>query len=80
LSGDELWIRVQDNGSGIEAERLGRVFDPFHTSKDSGTGLGLAISRKVVEAHGGALDVESTLGAGTTFSITLPKHGPEPTA
>ncbi|HEY6562413.1 MAG TPA: ATP-binding protein [Polyangiaceae bacterium] len=74
LSGNELWLRVRDNGPGIEAERLPKIFDPFHTSKERGTGLGLAITRKLVEAHGGSIDVESKLGEGTTFSLVFPRH------
>jgi signal transduction histidine kinase len=76
LSGAELWVRVKDNGPGIERERLARIFDPFHTSKASGTGIGLAITRKLVEAHGGRIEVESELGAGAAFLVTLPKLGP----
>jgi signal transduction histidine kinase len=74
LTGSELWLRVRDNGPGIEPERLSKIFDPFHTSKEQGTGLGLAITRKLVEAHGGSIDVESKLGEGTTFSLILPRH------
>jgi signal transduction histidine kinase len=76
LAGDAAWIRVEDNGPGIEPERLGKIFDPFHTSKAGGTGLGLAITRKLVEAHGGTIEVESRPGSGTVFSLTLPKGGP----
>jgi signal transduction histidine kinase len=76
LAGDELWVRVRDNGPGIEADRLAKIFDPFHTSKAQGTGLGLAITRKLVEAHGGNIDVESKPGEGTTFTLMLPKHRP----
>ncbi len=76
LSGDDVWIRVGDNGPGIEPERLEKVFDPFHTSKTGGTGLGLAITRKLVEAHGGSIEVESSLGTGARFTVRLPRHGP----
>jgi signal transduction histidine kinase len=76
LAGDAVWLKVADNGPGIEAGRLEGIFDPFHTSKETGTGLGLAISRKLVEAHGGTIEVESTRGTGTAFVVTLPKHGP----
>jgi signal transduction histidine kinase len=72
LAGSEIWLRVRDNGPGIEPERLGRIFSPFYTSKSDGTGLGLAISKKLVEAHGGALDARSTPGAGSEFLVTLP--------
>ncbi len=72
LAGSEVWLRVRDNGPGIESERLARIFSPFYTTKAEGTGLGLAISKKLVEAHGGALDVRSTPGAGSEFLVTLP--------
>jgi signal transduction histidine kinase len=75
-SSGEVWLRVADNGPGIEPDQLEKVFDPFHTSKSEGTGLGLAITRKLVEAHGGTLGVESKLGAGATFVVTLPRVGP----
>ena len=76
LSGDAIWLSVSDNGPGIEQERLGKIFDPFHTSKATGTGLGLAIAKKLVEAHGGSLEAKSKLGSGSEFVLTLPRHGP----
>ena len=78
LAGDEVWLRVRDNGPGIEPERLTKIFDPFHTSKESGTGLGLAITKKVVDAHGGSIEVKSDLGQGAEFVLTFPRHGPTP--
>jgi two-component system sensor histidine kinase PilS (NtrC family) len=77
LAGNEVWIRVADNGPGIEPDSLPKVFDPFHTGKPGGTGIGLAITRKLVEAHGGHIEVESKLGAGTELVMTFPRHGPE---
>jgi polar amino acid transport system substrate-binding protein len=74
LAGREVWLRVRDNGPGIAPEMLSRIFSPFYTSKDSGTGLGLAISKKLVDAHGGSIEVESTPGRGTEFLLTFPKH------
>jgi signal transduction histidine kinase len=76
LAGNEVWIRVRDNGPGMDAEKLGRIWSPFYTSKATGTGLGLALSKKVVEAHGGALEASSAPGEGTEFVITLPRSGP----
>jgi signal transduction histidine kinase len=70
LAGTEVWLRVRDNGPGIEASRLAHVFDPFHTSKATGTGLGLAITKKLVEAHGGTIEISSSHG--TEVSVTLP--------
>ncbi len=52
LAGTEVWVRVRDNGPGMDPDRLQKIFTPFYTSKESGTGLGLAISKKVVDAHG----------------------------
>jgi len=73
LSGAEVWLRVEDNGPGIEPAELERILKPFVTSKPHGTGLGLAISEKLVRAHGGSLQVESKPGAGSCFAISLPK-------
>jgi signal transduction histidine kinase len=70
LAGDEAWIRVTDNGPGIPKDRRQEVFSPFYTSKVDGTGLGLAVSQKIVEAHGGTLEVGDA--AGGELVITLP--------
>jgi PAS domain S-box-containing protein len=61
-----------DTGDGIEPDRVPRIFEPFHSSRPEGLGLGLYISRNIVEEHGGQIDVESQVGAGTTFTIWLP--------
>jgi two-component system sensor histidine kinase FlrB len=74
LAGDQIWLRVKDNGPGFEREALGRLFDPFYTSKANGTGLGLAISKKLIDAHRGSLEAVSQPGAGAEFVVTLPKH------
>ncbi|HEU0204164.1 MAG TPA: ATP-binding protein [Burkholderiaceae bacterium] len=67
-------IAIADTGCGIAAGDLSRVFDPFFTTKEvgKGTGLGLSVSHGIVRAHGGLIEVESTLGAGTTFRVFLP--------
>jgi two-component system sensor histidine kinase HydH len=65
-------IDISDTGKGIAAEDLGRIFDPYFTTKPTGTGLGLAIVYKIIEAHGGEIRVSSTIGSGTTVSIYLP--------
>ena len=68
---DRVELTVADTGVGIPAERLGRIFDPFYTTKDpgEGTGLGLSVVHSVISNAGGSLDVTSAAGEGTTFSI-----------
>jgi two-component system, NtrC family, sensor histidine kinase HydH len=73
--GAEAVIKVTDNGGGIERQELARIFEPFYTTRAKGTGLGLALCKKIVEEHGGGIEVQSAPGAGTTFSIRLSKHG-----
>jgi signal transduction histidine kinase len=68
----EVRIAISDSGRGIPEDRLTEIYRPFFTSKHQGTGLGLAITRGIVERHGGRLEVESTVGVGSTFRITLP--------
>jgi signal transduction histidine kinase len=65
-------IQVVDTGHGIASEDIGKVFEPYYSTKDTGTGLGLAIVRKALEDHGGTISVSSRQGGGTTFTITLP--------
>jgi signal transduction histidine kinase len=65
-------VEVSDTGVGIPEEHLAQVFEPYFSTKDTGTGLGLAIAKKAVEDHGGAINVESRPGEGTTFTVTLP--------
>ncbi len=74
LAGTECWVRVSDNGPGISQDALARIFSPFYTRRHGGTGLGLAISKKVVDAHGGSIEAQSTPGAGAEFTITIPKR------
>jgi len=73
LAGTEVWIRVRDNGPGIEGPDPERLFTPFFTSKTGGTGLGLAITKKLVDAHGGSIEVISEPGRGAEFVLTFPK-------
>jgi two-component system sensor histidine kinase HydH len=65
-------ISVRDNGVGIEPENLGRVFDPYYTTKNDGTGLGLAMSSKIVEEHGGRMELSSVSGVYTEVRVILP--------
>ncbi len=75
----QVRLAVQDEGEGIPKEALPFIFDRFfrvnkaRSRKDGGMGLGLAIVRQIVEAHGGTIKVESDMGKGTTFWITLPR-------
>ncbi|MDX6402598.1 MAG: hypothetical protein QOH70_53 [Blastocatellia bacterium] len=73
-SKSRILVQVLDTGIGIAPENMTRIFDPFFTTKDvgHGTGLGLAVCYGILSDHGGRLDVRSTLGKGTTFTITLP--------
>lgn len=73
LAGTEVWLRVKDNGPGIEADEREHLFSPFYTSKSDGTGLGLPICKKLVDAHHGTIELISEAGTGTEFLLTFPK-------
>jgi signal transduction histidine kinase len=75
LAGNEVWLRVRDNGPGFDEETQKKIFRPFFTSKANGTGLGLAITRKLVDAHGGSIEVTSAPGQGAEFLVILPRNG-----
>jgi two-component system NtrC family sensor kinase len=72
--GDEIHVKVADNGKGIPSDRLTRIFEPFYTTKAAGrgTGLGLSVSHRIVRQHGGRIGVESQVGVGSTFTVVLP--------
>jgi len=73
LRSEFVIVRVVDTGFGIEAEQLEKIFDPFFTTKErDGTGLGLSISYGIIDNHSGRIEVQSTLGTGTTFTVRLP--------
>jgi signal transduction histidine kinase len=74
LKDAEVQVSISDNGCGIASEHLQKIFDPFFTTKPvgEGTGLGLSIIYGIIERHGGSISVESTIGKGTDFHITIP--------
>lgn len=72
VDADKLKVKIRDTGPGIPPETMNRLFSPFFTTKEKGTGLGLAISYGIVERHSGCIDIETKLGKGSTFIISLP--------
>ena len=72
VPGQRLEVWVADGGHGIAPDDLAHVFEPFFSTKPGGTGLGLSLVHRIVQEHGGEVDVRSTLGLGTTFTVTLP--------
>ncbi len=70
--GSYILITIADTGMGMTRDMLDRIFDPFFTTKETGTGLGLSTVLGIVKAHGGAIEVESEVGCGTSFKIYLP--------
>jgi len=82
LRGDQSWasISVTDTGTGIPPDVVSRIFEPFFTTRASGTGLGLAVVKRIVESHGGEVEVQSQPDRGATFTVRLrfaPDGGPE---
>jgi len=75
---DQVWVEVADSGAGMPPDTLKRIFEPFFTTKPvgKGTGLGLSLSYGIVQKHQGRIEVESVVGQGTTFRVTLPVHQP----
>jgi signal transduction histidine kinase len=79
--GENVLIRIKDNGSGITLEDQARIYEPFYRGEQGsrmkqGMGLGLSIARQIVEAHGGRLELDSEVGVGSEFRIILPVHTP----
>ena len=74
LAGTEVWMRIRDNGPGIDAETRQKMFSPFYTAKEGGTGLGLAITKKLIESHAGTIEVISEEGDGAEFVVAFPKN------
>ena len=73
LAGTEVWLRVADNGPGIDREILDKMWSPFYTRKANGTGLGLSICKKLVDAHGGSIEAGSDPSGGAEFLLSFPK-------
>jgi len=73
-SDDDRWafVAFRDRGVGLSKEVMAHLFEPFYTTKSKGTGVGLAISYGLVEQHGGTIEVESTEGQGSCFTVKLP--------
>lgn len=69
---DAVWISITDTGGGIPPDQISHIFEPFYTTKKKGTGLGLMIVQRIVRQHGGHIELESNVGQGTTFRISLP--------
>jgi two-component system, sporulation sensor kinase D len=76
VENEHVFITISDTGSGMSLEQKKNLYKPFFTSKENGTGLGLISCKKIVEAHGGIIEFESTENKGTTFTITLPQNIP----
>ncbi|TXT41378.1 MAG: two-component system NtrC family sensor kinase [Comamonadaceae bacterium] len=78
-SGEQVWVAISDDGTGIAPDVQARIFDPFFTTKPvgKGTGLGLSVSYGIIDKHGGRIEVASQLGAGSTFTVWLPVQQPE---
>ena len=74
ISAGDAFLRIDftDSGMGIPEESLGRIFEAYHTTKTKGTGLGLMIVKRIIQEHGGRIEVSSKEGEGTRFRILLP--------
>jgi two-component system sporulation sensor kinase A len=69
---ESIQIQVMDQGCGIPKELLDKIGEPFYTTKEKGTGIGLMVCYQIIENYGGMIEMDSTEGIGTTFTITLP--------
>lgn len=72
-SEDQVEIEFTDTGIGILPEALEQIFEPYYSTKETGIGLGLPLTKKIIEEHGGQIEVESEVGIGTSFIVTLPR-------
>lgn len=71
--GEEVLLEISDTGKGIPKEQLGRLFEPFYTARPGGLGLGLTTTRSILNGHHIKLEVNSTEGEGTTFTLRFPR-------
>ncbi|MBI5896829.1 MAG: two-component sensor histidine kinase, partial [Desulfobacterales bacterium] len=69
---NSLWVAVEDQGNGISAQAMEKIWDPFFTTKDKGTGLGLGIVKNIIEAHAGQVRIDNRPEGGARVSIRLP--------
>jgi signal transduction histidine kinase len=69
-----LSLAFRDTGPGLPPDKLGRLFDPYFTTKDKGSGLGLIIVQRILRDHGGEIEIHSEPGRGTTFTLLLPRE------
>ena len=74
VAAEQVVVSFTDTGHGISAEQIGRIFEPYYTTKSSGSGLGLMIVQRIVREHGGTIEIESDAGRGTVLRIRLPMH------
>ena len=72
LNNKNAVVTIRDNGIGISQEHIGRLFEPYFTSKNNGIGLGLAATLNIIQSHKARVEVESEIGKCTTFIITFP--------
>lgn len=72
INNEKLVIDISDTGHGISPDRIDKIFNPFYSTKKDGTGLGLSITKRIIQMHGGEINVKSQEGKGSTFSINLP--------
>jgi signal transduction histidine kinase len=71
---DQVQVTVQDSGTGLDPNKVNKIFEPFYTTKPTGMGMGLSICRSIVQNHGGRLWATANEGPGTSFHFTLPKY------
>jgi signal transduction histidine kinase len=76
-SAGSVEIRFDDEGPGIDPDKVARIFEPFYTTKDSGVGMGLAVCLRIVTAHDGAIRIAARPGGGASISVRLPAAPPE---